>query len=210
MLKDFYTLDYYLTEWKADSNEEVYFQWWLEELKSLGLIIDFKRGFKTEIIPQAWVLQTVPKPLKSNPYRVKLEERELLKSWDYEFDFEIEHNMDMVNVLFSIWGDINTDIKACPFVAQRDNDDLVSYVDVKPSFMGRNNTTSTKFPLIQKAMFCWHELYINKTIPLGPKGLFSATFTPERYLYQDRNNKPRRISQWKPISIMEFLKTKKV
>ena len=190
-----------------DSLQEVYFEWWLEELIKYGYIESYKRSERYKLIDNVFVPKLQFKPIKKEPQRYLLIEREFLKSWTYEPDYDIFWTEKSFNFLFQ---DIDflypLEFKTL-FKAKWDNGKWLSVIDIKPkAFRGGAMSSSVKFPLIQKMMYSKHNVYVHKISPLDKGGLFDQTFTPERYLLQDRRMINRKISKWVPGSIKSFLK----
>jgi len=189
-----------------DSLQEVYFEWWLEELKEYGYVEKYNRCKRYKLIDNVFKTQLQHKPIKKDRSRHLLVEREFLKSWTYEPDYEIYWTDKSFNFLFKDIEFLYPITLKTIFNAKWIDGKWLSIVDIKPkSFRGGAMSSSVKFPLIQKMMYKEHDIYVHKISPLDKKGLFDLTFTPERYLLQDRRIINRKISKWKPISIKSFL-----
>jgi len=171
------------------SDEELYFSWWLDELKEEKIVSDWKYEDHDYYLS--------PKMTTTTEYGTyKLQEHK------YTPDFHIYWSVDRVElcklklgilVSFPVGG--------------------LSLVDVKGGYS--NNFNDMRFPLNQKWMMEKLGLYVNKVIPIDgfrinskkqkvlKKCLFSETFTPKKYLLTP-TGKARTI-HWKVRSIEQFL-----
>lgn len=190
-----------------DSLQEVYFEWWLSELVELGYIKSFKRSTRYKLIDNVFHNKLDFNPTKKEPLRYLIVQREFLKSWTYEPDYDIVWTEKSFNKLFQDINFLNRKDFKTLFYADYIDSEWISIIDVKPQvFRGGNMSSSVKFPLIQKMMYNKYNIYIHKISPLGSKGLFDNSFTPMRYLLQDKQARNRKISKWIPISITQYLK----
>lgn len=191
-----------------DSLEEVYFEWWLEELIIEGYIIDFRRSDRFKLASAVSISSLKHSPLKSNPNRYLLVERSLLQQWTYTPDYDILWTDKAYNILFQ---DINipNDTKLNTyFYAVRTALGYLSVVDVKPIAFGSVLSSSVKFPNNQKKMMEKFNIYVNKVCPTGKSSLFDKTFTPDRFLLQNVKPIKRKINPkyWTPISLKTFFR----
>lgn len=130
----------------------------------------------------------------------------------------------------SIFYNLIGEWKSCYFyaaISDLNTDLIITPVDVKaPPGSTKMNTSDSSFRILQKWIF--HELgiFINKSVN-WPGGviknkdksfkrfknpepyLWMMTFTPERYLYTNVKMEPKIISKWDPISLEQFLASKK-
>lgn len=162
------------------SNEELYFSWWLDELKEAGYINYW------EYEPESFTLidsvrYSWWKQLKT---KEKHMESTLLNDLCYTPDFFISWRGSAL-VTGLIWDDDESKKKGAYEFATTGLD---SWVDVKGSF-DRNKSNST-FSIIQKVMYDKTGIYVEKVVP---EKLFAATFTPKRYLLTDKSGKSRKI-----------------
>jgi bifunctional DNase/RNase len=77
-----------------------------------------------------------------------------------------------------------------------------SYIDVKPGFTKQHSVTEV-FSLKRGLMLEKHGINVQKVVI---EDLFKHTFTPTRYLLTDSGRQPRKITEWKPISLETFLR----
>lgn len=168
------------------SDEELYFSWWLDELKENCIIIRWEYEYSSYPLSPC-VKQIVNGKTKT-----------LLQEHSYTPDFHI------------VW---NVSYKEKLGIRLMEEDVLGSLVDVKGGYS--NNFNDMRFPLNQKWLYQKYGLYVNKIIPVSgfrinskkekvlKKCLFSETFTPKKYLLTP-TGKARTI-HWKVRSIEEFL-----
>lgn len=194
-----------------DSKEEEYFFWWLEEAKNHGLLTEFifqPKPFnlfdkvKVEYFEQ----------LKT---KVKVKDSTLLREHKYQADFLIRWDSKWIFKLFLPWDQVGNHFpNKVPFVANRSrkSDEFFSVVDVKGTF--NQNDAWRRFAINQKWVFQNFNIYVQKLIThpsvkkdgriIPASALFYKTFVPERFLYTNKSNKPRKIKY--PIkSIKEYI-----
>jgi len=202
---------------KSDKNTiELYFEWWLLEMKSAGYIADFKREPEKLL-----VLDNAPygryKRFKSK--EKEIEEFNLFQKIQYTYDYRVIWN-DTAEYLFyeEVLPAGVFQFGIPPFIAHRSPEgDVYSLIDVKPtnSVMqkGGNVSSSISFPLKQRMLWDRDRLYINKVVPMPMAGtgfnsaLFIKTFCPQRYFLTDGGGQRRKI-KWKAIPLKEYVKNK--
>lgn len=198
---------------------ELYFEWYIRELKDNGYIKDFFR--------EPVKMQTVP-PATYKRYDFKktkfdIQEFTLLQGDSYLFDYMIVWDQKAENIFYSLLD--GTPIKAwTPFYAFINQEgNIVSLCDVKPPPAAQRHsgslTTTLTFPLKQKIFWHLQGIYINKSVPIpqASKGvvksgntvaLFTTTFVPNRYTFTDSGKQPRLI-HYKTKSLNQYVEEKK-
>lgn len=196
---------------------ELYAEWYFNELKENGFIKSIHR--------EPYSLKVTDKK-KLNRYRYKeskngiqenIEEYLFLRDANYTPDYLIVWEEKARDYFFNM---IDQPKRLdCPFMAQTSSQgDIISLCDVKPTAVGAtfgHNTSGYTFPIIQKVLFQFYGIYINKTvpIPLVSKGeiksgnnvaLFTTTFVPNRYLLTDSGQQARKINYF-VRSLKEYL-----
>lgn len=185
-----------LTFENADSKEEVYFSWWLNELLDAGFIVDWEYQSKTYTLSERFQYQ-VCKKLKT---KTKIEDRLLLHPHTYTPDFIIKWNKAAYSIFYMDIGD-GMDIKKFPIVAQQG----ISTIDVKPAAWGRGDDFMKLFTVRQKWLFQRHSVYVQPVVVTGKKtALFESTFTPGRFLFTDKSKAARKL-KFRPVMLNEFL-----
>lgn len=207
-----------------DSNEEIHFAWYLEELKEHGYILGYQsHPFTFELgRPMKFECVKLPLPKKANP---SLQERELLPKNTYTPDFAIYWTKKAEGIFFEKVGvkdrygepHVVLDKKTAFLthwsmgaVASRHLEMLprledqydISVVDVKPDVIKRfakNASTVHTFPIQQKWVMDKYNIYVQKVVAEGKMTcLFARTFTPNRYLTNDKLNTSRNIHHKTP------------
>lgn len=185
-----------------DSNEEQYFEWYLDELKTYGVINKYTYHNKKRILLQpthyyTYINEYIPHSRKKHilsrkytytpDYLIEWKEGikfcKLTKELE-NYSFEYYCNHKKVNNFF--W---------CSNV----NDRYYSNIDVKPIFERFHDRT---------ALFLWKRAfmlsYFNTIVQaVIPEVLFKSTFTPKRYLRCNKNMKKRSI-KWDIKTIEEY------
>jgi hypothetical protein len=189
-----------------DSNEEQYFQWYLDDLKKYGLIKKYKYHCKPYILiyPHCYYTYSATRVVKKSQKHV------LTNQHTYKPDFVIDwsdngKSRKLIKMLeeyqftrFCYKKNIDNF-----FWVKYDNfndNTLHSYIDVKPLFNKYSDRLSL-FRWKRALMLEIHNIIVQAVIP---EILFRNTFTPERYLYNNKNTK-KRLIKWDIVTIDEFL-----
>ncbi len=190
------------------NNIEMYFEWYLNELKDAGYIHRYTREAETfELFPQY-------KAYRNKRHKTKeptVEEFNLLQKLVYTYDYRIYwENKSMY--LFFQESDFSDRTKLqlqkynhTLFWAQYDAESKmwVSDVDVKPvpnaARFSKGLNSYITFPILQKALLWLYGRYVNKVVPIPSRSsgntlaLFPNSFTPIRYLHTDKATMARKI-----------------
>lgn len=202
------------TRYEFDSPEEMWFAWWLEELKRYGVIVSWQYQAKTWVLSNPcnllWEVQGARKMLQKSKC--------LLRAHSYTADFTVQwKNADFINVENEYFNESDgNDLRIKPpykpdAIMLVCNDDLVSYVDVKGGFV-RGHSKSEAFEVKRGIMWEQHGEYINRIVPYtsekkktydaetqepmvggGKPCLFRDTFYPQRFMLTDKGHQPRKI-----------------
>lgn len=185
------------TRYEFDSPEEMWFAWWLEELKRYGVIVSWQYQAKTWVLSNPcnllWEVQGARKMLQKSKC--------LLRAHSYTADFTVQwKNADFINVENERWVESDgNDLRVKPpykpdAIMLVCNDDLVSYVDVKGGFV-RGHSKSEAFEVKRGIMWEQHGEYINRIVPYSAKKpcLFKDTFVPQRFFMTDKGHQARKI-----------------
>lgn len=196
---------------------ELYAEWYLNELKENGFVKEYYREPQViELTPRKFHPRSSFKETKKG-IEEKLEDFTFLRELNYRYDYLIEWDTKAEHIFYN---HITKPFKLpCPFVAMDSQDGkVISLIDVKPTAQGAvfgHNTTGYTFPIIQKVLFNFYGIYINKTIPIpmvsggeiksgNSQALFTTTFVPSRYLLTDTGKQARQI-KYKTQSLKEYL-----
>lgn len=189
-----------------ESKEELYFNWYLEELKASGVIIGYAYHPKPFSLAENIMHQWIDHKPKRDIEKFYL----LMQEHKYQADFIIVWNEKYHKKVYNMILD-PVDLRKSAFIANRMKSGRVaSIVDVKGNYS--QNDAFRRFSTDQKWVWSTYKIYVQKIIPfpnskgLPRSALFPNTFTPRRYLLTDKNQTIRTI-KWKTISISEYLKS---
>ena len=130
----------------VDSNEEWQFFNWLDEAKTLGIVIDY------EYQPEPFIITN---KFKYNSY-IDNKEKHLMQNHIYTCDFKIWFSLDFVKILSKIFKiDRN---QVC-----EKNKTILVYTDIKGSF---NRFGGDRlFSIHQKLVYDKYNIYVEKIVP---------------------------------------------
>lgn len=212
----------------TDKNDtELYFEWWLEELKSKGLVISYEREPETFVIHDA-----IPIFYDQNSKTTSITKSfSLLPTLIYTPDYEVVFHSSMINKLIGEVDKLNNILVPNGFegigsayqetlfytTQKNDNGYLKVYFDAKaPSSASKVNArlSSTRdFKYIARAMYERYGIIVNKVVPVGMKtSLFGKTFMPARYRFTDKSGSPRKLKDYEAgfKKLSEYLKIKDI
>jgi hypothetical protein len=179
---------------ETDSIDEVYFEWWLQELKDNGYVESYHRAKSLTISDNITSDYTVKNKTKS-----VIVTKNILQPIVYTPDYVIVWT-DKANGIFflDIYGSsILSKEKDKPLLyhkiwAQKIDNKYVSIVDVKPSINQRfvKFTSSHTFVVKQALLYKTLCIFVDKIKVIS---LMKSTFTPDRYLRSDKNTTVRKI-----------------
>lgn len=191
-----------------DSDEERYFDAWLDEAMKAGLVL------KSLYHPEPFILSS-----KVNASRAKVNRNGaaskatifVMHPHSYEYDFKVLLNPAYRGILFCDFDCYDSKI---PIVANRRPDgSYIWCVDVKPSFM-KDQGSNTRFPINQKWVYSKYKVYVQKIIVEDVRtkskvsdGFFSMTFTPNAYRFRPMKRQDGFLKcKCKVKSINEYIK----
>lgn len=198
-----------------DSDEEVFFAMWLEELKNHGYVADWRKMYHPIILTTG--LKVPYKKVTQLKTKVKVEDKEktLLNPSQYTPDFRVYFTEKGYEKLAS-WiavGDFNP---SALFYADNNGEQqkemVMHVVEVKPSFDQQN--MERLFKNNQKFIWDKYKIFVNLVEPVE---LFKKTFLPLQaapyFKYRKsptgKNKGVKQIGDWKmdwqPKTINEFL-----
>lgn len=189
-----------------DSPEEIWFAWWLEDLRERKIIDWWQYHSQKWDISHGcditWEEQGTRKVL--------LKKRSLLRDHTYTCDFSFRFfSGSFMNLGEKIGNECRLVHPYRPELFVTTNRDFVVHVDVKGAYV-RMESQDAKFRIIQGIVWDKYGDYINRVVPHStskkmPACLFRDTFTPRRFLFTDRTAKMRSI-QYPTRSVEEWLK----
>lgn len=182
---------------------EIYFEWWLTELKKHGLVIDFWRE------PETFILREPKKIFYNQDFAKKqsvFRDFSLDNGITYTPDYKVLFSAKLFGHMTALVDFINDQLynpnnskesmlyQKTLFYALNsipmEQDAYVFWFDVKPPPTAIKNSaalgSSREFPYNKTLMREVHNIIVNKVIPIGgASSLFDKTFMPMRYRYND-------------------------
>ena len=190
---------------KFDSPEEKYFYDWLTELKAKGFVDKVIAEPKYNLLDPVEI--SVKKQLKASTKEDKLS---LMQGLTYKADFLIIWKEEVARGIFCFCEEDviqhkGKALKAMLLAKYNKDNNLYSVVDIKGTFAARHNSTTIKFPLLQKILYHLHGVFVQKVMPLHKtSGLFALTFTTQSYWYTEKKKQLRK-TQWEKRSLADYL-----
>lgn len=181
-------------EIKFDSKEEVFFLWFLQDMKKAGFIDNYKyQPVAIELTPkQTYKFKKVMKT------KEKIVDKHLLHPYRYTADFEIHWNTSAKGLFYENINEVVEDSNV-PFFANSLGKRSISIVDTKASYNLKDS--NRRFSSTQKVLFLLKNIYVQQIVP---QKLFEKTFTPNRYLMTDKGVKLRTI-HFKIKTLKEYI-----
>ena len=182
-----------------DSPEELWFGWYLNELKESGYVNSFVLHPEPFLLAQAYSYP-YDKVLKT---RINEMESNLLSPHIYSPDYKILWNKNARGIFWNSISD-RVQLKNVPFVAQETedgNNNYYSIVEIKAGFSKFNMDRT--FSLNAKWIMQRFGVYVNKIIISNKNGLFKETFVPTKFLLTDKAKQNRKL-HFKPRTLEEF------
>jgi hypothetical protein len=176
-----------------DSNEELYFSWYLDELQDAGYIDSHETQYVFTLTENTDL--TFTKTMK------RVDDKEiaysLLKGHIYTTDSVIHWNEKAEGIFYHDMIDPPTHkrLDELLFIAKNG----VSYVEIKPKFDFKNMTRLVKLNI--KWVWDKYSVYVHV---MTPEKVFKDSFTPNRFLTTDKSNRKRKIN-FKTRTLNEFL-----
>lgn len=184
----------------CDSNEEIFFCMWCNELQEAGYIEYYGRGESYLLCgpmtnDYAQQLKTKSKPCSQT----------LMQGHSYTPDFEIVWSMSGIHrFVWRQYKDINDKFSKlfighlCSNPLGKEDGQLITHIEVKPGFDFNNMTRA--FKINQKWMWNKFSIFVNL---VHPQDLFEKTFTPKEFLITSTGKD--RKTNWKIRSLKEYL-----
>lgn len=186
-----------------DNKDELYVEWYLQELKDVGIIQEF--WYHPEVYNLTNPVMKIEKGFKGRGSNKQ--EIDIVKSFKRGHTFKPEFRIKWSTPIPA-----KKFLKPYQFISESNiittgvgyffsNMSLMSDIDVKPKFQ-IHEAAQAKFSLIQSIVLNQYKVFVQ---PVIYQDLFSKTFTPARYLLTDSGSMSRKISGWKPVTLQEFL-----
>lgn len=175
-----------------DSDEEMYFSWYLDELVEAGYVESYHKIRVGYVLSEKLVNQYV-KPMKRVENKKK--DQTIINGHEYTPDFVIRWAKKALGVFAQRLGDGDKHI--APFMVQGYYDKSV--VEIKADFDMNNMTRLVTLNI--KWVLQRYNLIISLTkVP----SIFRKTFTPKKYLVTNKTGKPRKI-KFEVKTLEEFI-----
>lgn len=179
---------------KYDSKEEIYFAWYLDELKEKGYVNSWHYHPKQFDLTMGFYYYTTEQKKRGGE---KTTAYTLAQPQTYTPDFMIQWDrtgaVTFGKHLFDrsshIYGALGHELKHF-FWYQYTPYSYTTYIDVKPSFNKRDSDAAI-FSLKRALMLQMHHIHVQKVII---DDCFAKTFTPERFLRCDKSDRKRTIN----------------
>lgn len=181
-----------------DSQEEVMFAMWCNELEQAGYINTWHKNYcEYKLTNGLYVEYTETKQLKTKLKAIQRKQT-ILSPSVYTPDFEILWDKKAGGIFHQVI--LKNQKINLPFLSDYyKHVGYTSIVEVKPLF--DQNNMSRLFKNNQKFMWDKLGLYVNLTVP---QELFAKTFTPKEYLITP-TGKQRKITKWKVKTLQNFI-----
>jgi hypothetical protein len=196
----------FMIHWYSfDSDEELFFSYYLNELEEHGVIKEWSYHPEKFLLSER-IVHIYEKQLKTKSI---IKDSVILNNHEYQADFFIRWNPQWYG---KIYMSLTSKLYVNDFYFIASNDKHFTVVDVKGTFAGKHNNSAISFPLDQKWTYQKYGIYVQKIVPvprlykgkLTPSdSLFPNTFTPKKYLLTP-TGMARKIN-FKVISITQYL-----
>lgn len=204
------------------NNYELYFEWWLEELKSVGLVISYEHEPHTHVVQDAVPIFYKQYFKKKEPLHRNFD---LVSPITYTPDYSVVFHEKLLNKLF---GYVDMEEKCLVeeevldvgnvyqetlfYTTHRAFSNFTIEFDVKAGSKAAQFSaklgSSRDFPVKRALLLKNKGIIVNKVIPIGTSNcLFAKTFMPKRYRYTDSGTMLRKI-KGKYNTLEQFLKEK--
>jgi len=179
-----------------DSKEELYFSWWLDQLKASKYVNRWERNEASYNLFGGLVHSYI-KPMKKVANKILTQT--ILHPSIYTPDFIIYWEPKAIGIFVSKQS--KTEGKIMTLFLCTD-DEMISVVETKADF-DRNNMSRLAVNNI-KFVYEKYKVYIDMVkLP----SLFDKTFTPDRYLMTDKTFIPRKLNYKNVRTLSEFIKS---
>ena len=175
-----------------DSKEELYFSWFLDQLKASRYINRWERNEVSYSLTKGLTHEYII-PMKRVPDKVK--EQAILLPSIYTPDFVIYWEPKAIGIFVQIFGNEAGNKKlTTPFLCSVD--EMISVVETKADF-DKNNMSRLANNNI-KFVYEKYKVYVD---------MVNKTFTPDRYFMTDKTFKPRKLNYKNVRTLSEFIKS---
>ncbi len=183
-----------------DSKEEMYFQWWIDDLVSAGYIDEVV--YQPEpFITSDKITYTFKKQLKT---KTKIIEKVLSGERRYTPDYKIYWTDKAKGLIYKEIDHQPIDNPNAIFWASSDDQGFFTIIEVKGGYDQGNMTRLARIniDLVHNRYGQYIELV---RVSNSKNSFFDKTFTPSRFIFTDAK-KARRKLKYEPKSLNEFIK----
>lgn len=185
---------------KTDSQEEGYFLWYLEELRSFGIVKEIERSPTYELYPK------ITAPFLDA--KGKQKEQCLLRGHNYTPDFRVTWNPIEKGRFFLEMDAVYEEKPINRFFAHIAEGEYYTNFEVKPLLRGRPKLGAKSGAEAKINILAVHHVYGHYThlveVGRNDKSIFAKTFTPDRFLLTDKTGKPRKL-HYEPRCLETYL-----
>ena len=205
---------------------ELYFEWWLQDLKRVGLVKSFDFEPEQVVVIEPAILFSSVHSTRNQTF---LTGHNLLNASSYTRDYDVVFHKSLLDVFIGLMVGDNGAYELKELHERQKGDTYYEFSyyyllrehevqgdwftvssDVKPPSKALQYSgalgSSREFPYNQKLMLEKHKIFVNKVIPIGSKTcLFAKSFTPTRFLFTDGGGKQRKINH-QIVTIDEWMK----
>jgi len=192
---------------QTPNDNEKYFEWWLNDLYTMGIVIDY------DFEPKTFQLQELLPFYVEQVFKTKdsiTTTKTLFDNLMYTPDYKVIFDGKLYNKLFGVFdvltrlmepdpnllvGNVyqNTIFYTTSQVGRREDGNYELWFDVKPPVITSKTASGRDFKYNKRLLFNRYGIYVNKIVPVANNNsLFYKTFFPDRYLMNDSNEAPRR------------------
>jgi hypothetical protein len=195
------------------NTNEIYFEWWLDELKNKGLVISYLREPESFKLYEALninyekELKTKTKEMSFNLFR------EMIYTPDYLVRFDVSMSKFFGFVEDNCLKNSVDRSKILGYTTKYSDNDIYVYFDCKPTPQAEKYSnkvgSSRDFKFNKRLLYEKHNLIVNKVIPCGiANSLYCKTFLPTRYRFTDKSGALRKLKPYdlKTNTLEEWLR----
>jgi len=163
------------------SKEELYFSWYLDELLAKGYIESYVYEPETFPLTDGLKLSYEVEVIGKKKTTTKIKEKTILEPSTYTVDFKVTWLPKAIGILVSEFNNYKGTYYLC--------NDKISYIEIKGNYDSNNMSRLAR----SNIKFLYHNTKIYVNLVKVPD-VFKNTFTPEKYLFTDKNKVLRKIN----------------
>lgn len=185
-----------------DSRDEIHFEWYCQELKDAGILFGFEYHPEPfHLLDGVYYSATEERPRSKKEHRYTLTQpHDYTPDYVMLWNFNCEERFKFIKSLTNVSQHnfiINYENRKNRFFNQFGR----TFIDVKGGYT-KNSNDNRLFEYKRSLMLLKHSINVQRVMI---EDLFKHTFTPARYLINDLAPTKRKITDWKPITLTQFL-----